>query len=549
MRGDGAAAAVPPAGRRPEWVIAGRTARSAVRSGVVWGYVFGLYVASSALGYASAYRTPAQRQRLAATFGSDAGISAIAGPAHSIETVAGYTAWKCLLVLAVVGAAWGLLTSTRLLRGEEDAGRWELVLAGRTTRRGAASQGLAGLAAGVVWLWVVSAAVIAVTGRASSVRLGVGQSLFFATSLVCAAAVFLAVGALTAQLAATRRQAAGYAAAVLGASFALRMVADTTASLGWLRWTNPLGWVEELQPLTGSHPLALAPAGGLVVGLSVVAVVLAGRRDLGASTLPDRDRRRPRLGLLSGATALTVRLVRPAVAGWAVGIAAMSLLVGLVAKQAGNALTASASIERVMARLGVRGSGAAEYLGIAFLIVAVLVALLAAGQVTAARSEEADGRVEHLLVRPVSRRRWLGGRMLVGGAAVVAGGVVAGLAAWLGALSQDAGTGLRPILAAGLNVALPALCLLGLGVLATAAWPRAAGFITYGVLAWSLLVELVGGVVASNHWLLDTSVFHQMAPAPAVGPDWTSGLLMVAVGAAAALVGLALFARRDLVGA
>ena len=40
------------------------------------------------------------------------------------------------MTLMVLGAVWGLLTSTRLLRGEEDAGRWELLLAGQTTRSG-----------------------------------------------------------------------------------------------------------------------------------------------------------------------------------------------------------------------------------------------------------------------------------------------------------------------------------------------------------------------------------------------------------------------------
>jgi hypothetical protein len=45
--------------------------------------------------------------------------------------VAGYTVWKSFMFLIVVGSAWGLLTGTKLLRGEEDAGRWELLLAGR----------------------------------------------------------------------------------------------------------------------------------------------------------------------------------------------------------------------------------------------------------------------------------------------------------------------------------------------------------------------------------------------------------------------------------
>ena len=70
--------------------------------------------------------------------------------------------------------------------------------------------------------------------------------------------MFLAVGALAGQLAATRRQAAAYAGAALGVSYALRLVADSGIGLEWLRWATPLGWVEELQPLTSPAPPALA---------------------------------------------------------------------------------------------------------------------------------------------------------------------------------------------------------------------------------------------------------------------------------------------------
>jgi len=54
-------------------VVLRLTARRAVRSGVLWGYVFGLYVATQALAYASSYRTVAQRAGLAKEFGSNAG--------------------------------------------------------------------------------------------------------------------------------------------------------------------------------------------------------------------------------------------------------------------------------------------------------------------------------------------------------------------------------------------------------------------------------------------------------------------------------------------
>jgi ABC-2 type transport system permease protein len=104
------------------------------------------------------------------------------------------------------------------------------------------------------------------------------------------------------------------------------------------------------------------------------------------------------------------------------------------------------------------------------------------------------------------------------------------------------------LLGAGINMVPPALCVLGIGGLVFGVWPRATVAATYGVLTWSLLIQLAGGFFSSNHWLLDTSVFHHMAAAPAVGANWTSAAVLIGVGAAATLIGIAAFQRRDLAG-
>ena len=58
----------------------------------------------------------------------------------------------------------------------------------------------------------------------------------------------------------------------------------------------------------------------------------------------------------------------------------------------------------------------------------------------------------------------------------------------------------------------------------------------------------IGGIGAISHWVLDTSVFHQMASAPAVPPHWEANGVMVAIGVASALIGGIAFSRRDLRG-
>ncbi len=534
-------------GRSPGTVVARLTARKAIRSGVLWGYIFGIFVASSAVSYASIYKTRAERDHLEAAFATNNAASALFGSALHLQTVAGFTVYKTSMALMVLGAVWGLLTSTRLLRGEEDAGRTELLLSGQTTRRGAAAQALTGLAAGVCTLWAVTALVTVVTGRSSKIGIAAGPAMYFALALVSSAIMFLAVGALTSQLAATRRQAASWAAALLGVSYAVRMVADSGIGLHGLVWASPLGWIEQLQPLSEPRPFALLPIVGFTAVLAVIAVHLAGRRDLGASTLPDRATASPHLRLLFGPTGLALRTLRPVVIGWWVAIAITGVLYGLLAKAAAATISGS-SVRQVLSRLGASGTGTKAFLGVAFLFLAVLVAFVAAGQATATRAEESGGRLDHLLVRPVSRSSWLGGRLLVAVVVLVASGVVAGTFTWLAAATQHSGVSFTTLVGAGLNVIPPAVCVLGVGVLAMGVLPRATSFVVYGLVGWSLLVELVGGIGATDHWILDTSVFHQMASNPAVPPNWQANGVMVAIGAAGALAGGVAFNRRDLLG-
>jgi ABC-2 type transport system permease protein len=260
------------------------------------------------------------------------------------------------------------------------------------------------------------------------------------------------------------------------------------------------------------------------------------------------DRARPRLGLLSGPAGLAVRLTRPTVLGWWIAIAVSGLLYGLIARSAGATITGS-SVHQVFARLGATGTGAEAVLGVCFLVLAVLVAFVAAGQLTAARGEESSGRLDNLLVRPVAAGGWLGGRVGVAVGVLLVAGVLGGVAAWVGAASQHAGVRIGAVVLAGVNLVPPAVVVLGLGVLVLGIAPRATSAVVYGYLAWSLLVLVVGGIGATSHWVLDTSVFHQMAAAPAVPVDWTANAVMVGVASVLGGIGVLAFHRRDLTGA
>jgi ABC-2 type transport system permease protein len=536
-----------PAARHPGLASAGIVARSVQRGALIWGAVFGLTGWVLVTQFGKEYPTAAARARLVKTMGSNAGLQAIFGPSPQIGTAGGYMAAHAVGVVGIIiGAVWGLLAATRLLRGEEDAGRWEVLLTGQTTRRRATAGAVAGLGIGLLTLWAVTAAAYVAVGRSPDARFAVSASLFTATATVAPAAMFLAVGALCSQLAATRRQAAGMAAAVFGVAYLIRVVAYSGTTLRWLRWASPLGWVDELRPLTGSRPLPLVFIAGTIAALTALTIILAGRRDLGASVLPAHDTAIARTWLLTGPLGLACRLGRGSVLGWSAGLAAGGLIVGLSTK--GTEQVWANQSGGIFARLA-GATGGAIYLGIVFLLFAALVAMAAGGQVAATREEEAEGYLDHLLARPVARVSWLAGRFAVSAVGLAIVGVVAGLFTWAGAAATGAGLSFPTLLAAGVNVVPAGIFVLGIGTLVHGLAPRYAVAIAYGLVAWSFLLEIVGASLGLSHWLLDLSVLHHIARAPAAPVQWDMAAILIAIGIAAAIAGTLAFAHRDLKGA
>lgn len=533
---------VPRAGRGdPRWVIAGHVARSTVRGALLWGAVFGLFVIATVKAFVTAYPTVAERLKIA---GSLSSFSILLGPPRHAETVAGFTEWRVLVVIAGIGAIWGLLTSTSVLRGEEDVGRWELLLAGQTTKRRAAAQALVGLGGAQIAMFVVALLLTFAAGSLPGAHFSIGGSLLFAIAMVSGAAVFLAVGALTSQLSANRGQAAMIAAAVLGASYLARMVADSRSDLGWLRWSSPIGWVEELHPLRDPQPLALIPIVAVVAIGAVLTPLLAGRRDLGASVLREREGQANTRWLV-GPITLALRLVRPAALGWVVGIATIAVVQGFVARSAATILASSPAFAAALGRLGVR-KASEGYFGVSFLFIAVVIAVMAASQIASIRDEEATGRLDNLLVRPVRRVTWLAGRAGVSLSLVVLAGLSAGLFTWIGAASQHTGVALSTLLEAGLNTVTPGIFVLGAGVLVLGLRPRLTAPAAYGIVAWSFLINLLGALIKGNDWLRDSSLFAHMALAPAAKTDWGSATVVVLLAIGAGVAGALAFQRRDI---
>ena len=509
---------------------------------ISYAYLFAAIAYAQVVAYRDAYPTLSSRLAFAHSFFANKAVRLFYGEPHDLLTVNGYAAWRVGGTLAVFASVFGLLAAVRALRTEEDTGRIELVLAGVVGRRTAYYSAMVAIAAGIAILWLAELAGFLLGG------LSLGGSAYLALATASVVPVYVGVGALACQLAPTRRVALELGGAVTGLLFLVRLIADTVNGFGWLRWASPLGWAEELRPFTGSRPLVLV----LPVAVGAITIALAGgiaaRRDIGTGVLSAGDSAETRLSLLSSPTGQALRRERASLLVWLCGFGVFAYILGVLAKSSSSA-GISENLNREVEKLGA-GSIATPsgYLGVTFIFFVLAVSLFACAQIGAARREEADQQLETLLALPVSRHRWLGGRLALAVGGAIALALAAGLLTWVGAESGGASIPLGKLIEAGANCLPVTLLFLGVAALAYALVPRASGAIAYALVTVAFLWDLVGSLLGAPRWLVELTPFEHVGLVPAQPFRIGAAAIMVGIGLLAALAALAAFRRRDSIG-
>ena len=151
-----------------------------------------------------------------------------------------------------------------------------------------------------------------------------------------------------------------------------------------------------------------------------------------------------------------------------------------------------------------------------------------------------------VLSGPVSRVRWLGSQVAVGGTAAAAIMLVTGLVMGVTArVSLGEGAYVGQLLGAA-AVTLPAIgIMLGVAVVVMAVAPRAMGLV-WAYVTYVAVVGLFGALLPEGSDVLSPFTYTPQLPAEPM--DWPPVLLLTVVAAALIGLGLAAFRRRDVVG-
>ncbi|GED96922.1 ABC transporter permease [Gordonia crocea] len=487
------------------------------------------------------YGTAAERQSLAAGAAANSAFKLLLGPLEHLQSTAAIASWRAGLFMIAATAVCAALMVTRLTRKEEELGRVELVRAART---GALAPIAAALIVAIGFALVVGvgmAALMASAGATPTEAAVVGGQ-YASTSL---AAIGLA--ALTAQVATTARLANLIAVSTVLGGYVLRGVADA-AGWEWLRWTNPVGWAQQMDPFGANRwwPAAASVA-FFAVGVLGAAWV-NGRRDLGGGLIAPRPG--PPSSSVSSIGALTARLDRAGFVGWAIGIGVFALLIGVLVNAATELAGDNPQMVDYLHRLGGPGELTKVFFAVIMTYLGFAATAWAVTAVSRSRSDEAEGRAELLLATSVSRSGYLGAQLALVVVGIVVLLAVSGLLVGVGAgiVTGDWATMFSAAVRAA-AVQISAALVIGVAAVAWyAAAPRFAVGGGWAMVVGAFLLGPMGELFGLPQWVRDLSPFTHLPAVPSAPMHWPPVVVLLVVAAVLAGVAWWRFRRRNVEG-
>jgi len=527
-----------------------------------WGIGMGLVIVSPMASVGTLITTPQAREQLiglAATFVWNADVVAV-------DTIGGYATWKIGIFIFLI-AIWPILAASHMLRGEEERGSLDMLLSLPQRRARVALEKLVAMWTALVAMGLLIALLTFSGGQKFGGQFGLGDALLFGLNLALICAVIGGLALLISQFTQERGTAAGSTAGLLLVFIVLDMVHRVIPNTDWVSRISPIYYYNLSKPLVPSHganPGAMLLLLGLALTLSLAAVGLFARRDVGGTVplarwlrLPER-RRAPSRALpvgdwsLRSVYARSLGMIAMPAAWWTLGIAGfagwMVFVVQQMEARLSKLLAGSPTVQTLIKNLGGSDAGLnAGFLSAMFGVLPLLLMAFAVTQVNRWSADEREGRLELVLTAPQSRLSVLLGRFAALASATATIGVItlvasAGVASATG-LNLDRGN----LTAATLGMIPLALLIAAIGYLASG-WLRTAadtGLLSFVLVIW-FFISYIGPELKWHDATLRLSAFYYYGTPLLHGLQLTSIVGVVAASALALGLGAFRFTRKDI---
>src|SRR5262245_25526524 len=502
----------------------------------LWIAAIVLVVVSTVVSVKGLYPTQADLDNAARASEDNASAIIFNGPPQGLDTLGGQVAFQTGTFGLILMGLMSIFMLGRSTRGEEEAGRSELLRSlpiGHDALAGAALVTVTGM--NVATGALVSIALIAL-------GLPVTGSIVFGLSFTLLGLLFAAITLVVAQVTENTRVVYGIGGLVLGAAFVLRAVGDIGD--GTVSWLSPIGWAQKTRPFAGERWWPFLVIIGATAGLAWVATALARRRDLGAGLVAPRPGAAHGSPALGSPLGLAARLQRGSLIGWSAGLAVLAVAYGSITDSIHEFVKDNKGLSDIVAAQG-HGSIVEQYLAMSFRILALVSAAFAIQAVQRIRSEETSTHAEQILATAVSRVRFAASHLAMsfGGTVVVLVCIGAAFGISDALVTGDSDAMWQSLV--GILVFAPAVWLLAAFTMALIGLaPRASAW------AWALLgvcfvIGFFGQLLGLPQWVEDLSPFQHVPQYPAADLTLLPLAALLVVTAALTAIGLRGFRNRD----
>jgi ABC-2 type transport system permease protein len=522
-----------------------------------WGYGLALLMV---VGLAAA--TPALRD----AYASIAQSLRFLGDPFAMRTSEGYATARYLeLVVPLVWSIWPILVGARMIRGEEERGTLDVILATPQPRVRVLLQKLLALVIALLVIALLMAlGIIAGEARANA-HVDFVRAFLTALNVSGLAFFFAMLTLLISQFTSSRGAAVAWTSGLL----VLSVLLDGTGRVvsgAWVQYLSPFYYYNLNRPLIPTFndtPAAAFLLLGLSLLFAAISMVLFARRDSGRPALAWQrnsangnhqvERSLKKAGRNVSLRSIGLRAL--SAQGWTsfwwlLGIVAwcafLVLLIPSAQEPLTKALEQSPGLNKVIS-----GSEIATNEGFLSALVfgyggIVLVVLFAMALALTWAGDLENGRLELVLGTPRSRSRLLLERF----GAVLLMAILASVFAWLSivvaALIGNISIDQSKVIAASFSMLPLALIVIGLVY-------ALAGRLRYGALlgivaayiALGFLVEFLKTLLNLPDWLISLSIFHQYGSPATDGMNWGTFLGMTGVAIVLLVIGFVQFRYAD----
>ncbi len=501
-----------------------------------------------------------------AVFGSLAQLFRFLGDPYQIQTPEGFITYRIMeLFVPLAISFWPILAGARLVRGEEERGSMDVLLATPRSRTRLLLSKLSALLIALLLIGLLFALGLTAGQARLERHTDVVRALLAGLNLSLLAFFFGCLALLLSQFTTSRAVSAGWVSGLL----LLSVLLDSTGRLlngSWVQYLSPFYYYNLNRPLIPSfpdQPLAAVLLASLAVLCAGVSLILFIRRDIGGVAFSwlgkqKSDNHYTLRSLSQAERALSTRNVSlstlrrdgwPAF-WWGLGVifvCTYCLMIALNTQQAFYRLVQDTPLLQQLFFDTPTNTNAALLGTFLFTFMPALVVAFALTLALKWSADLENGRLEVLFSTPQSRGKVLLSRLGANVLVLLAAPLLTWLAILVGAQLSHLAVDQGRIFAASFNMFPMALITIGLVY-------ALAGRLRYGALVsllsayivLSYMEELFEGAITMPVWLMNLSIFHLYGNPVFLGVNWANFLGMTGVALVLLLIGLIQFRAADI---